>query len=47
MASKGLRAYTYQGTTNIEADYYSSHTTEILIGYTACYVALIYFQDLF
>jgi hypothetical protein len=38
MASKGLRAISYQGTRKVEAGYKPSHTTETLIGYTACYV---------
>jgi len=36
MASKGLRAIHYQGTQKVEAGYKPSHTTETLIGYTAC-----------
>jgi len=36
MASKGLRAITYQDTRKVEAGYNPSHTTETLIGYTAC-----------
>jgi len=38
MASKGLRAISCQGTREVEAGYYPSHTTETLIGYTACCV---------
>jgi len=41
MASKGLRAISYQGTKNVEAGYKPSHNAETLIGYTACYVALV------
>jgi len=37
MASKGVRAISYQVTQNVEAGYNLSHTTETLIGYTACY----------
>jgi len=37
MASKGLRAISYQVTRKVEAGYSPSHTTETLIGYTACY----------
>ena len=36
MASKGLRAISCQATKTFEADYKPSHTTEALIGYTAC-----------
>jgi len=36
MASKGLRAISCQVTRNVEAGYKLSHTTETLIGYTAC-----------
>jgi len=36
MVSKGLRAFTYQGTTNVEAVCFASQTTETLINYTAC-----------
>jgi len=36
MASKGLRAISYQDTRKIEAGYKPSHTSETLIGYTAC-----------
>jgi len=36
MASKGLRAISYQVTQKVEAGYNPSHTTETLIGYTAC-----------
>jgi len=46
MASKVLRAITYQGTRKVEAGYKPSHTTETLIGYTACYVlVVIYFRQ--
>ena len=37
MASKGLKAISYQGTRNVEASYNPSYTSETLIGYTACY----------
>jgi len=37
MASKGLRVIPYQDTRKVEAGYKPSHTTEPLIGYTACY----------
>jgi len=36
MASKGLRAISYQVTRKVEAGYYPSHTPETLIGYTVC-----------
>jgi len=36
MASKGLRAISYQGTRKIEAGYKPSHTKETLIGYIVC-----------
>jgi len=36
MASKGLRAISFQVARKVEAGYYPSHTTETLIGYTAC-----------
>jgi len=36
MASKGLRAISYQDTRKIEAGYNPSHTTETFIGYNAC-----------
>jgi hypothetical protein len=35
MASKGLRAISYQVTRKVEAGYNPSHTTKTLIGYTA------------
>jgi hypothetical protein len=38
MASKGLRAISCQVPRKVEADYNSSHTTETLIGYTACWL---------
>jgi hypothetical protein len=41
MASKGLRAISYQGTRNVEAGYEPSQTSEILIGYTACYASFV------
>jgi hypothetical protein len=37
MASKGLRAISYQGTRNFEAGYKPSHTDETLIGYIVCW----------
>jgi len=36
MASKGLRAISYQVTRKVEAGYNPLHTAETLIGYTAC-----------
>jgi hypothetical protein len=36
MTSKGLRAMSYQVTRKVEAGHKPSHTTETLIGYTAC-----------
>jgi len=36
MASKGLRAISYQVTRKVEAGYNPSHTSETLICYTAC-----------
>jgi len=36
MTSKGLRAIPYQVTRKVEAGYNLSHTSETLIGYTAC-----------
>ncbi len=36
MASKGVRAITFQVATNAEAGYKPSNTTETLIGYRAC-----------
>lgn len=35
---------TYQGTRKIEAGYKPSHTTDTLIGYTACCVFVLYFD---
>jgi hypothetical protein len=43
MASKGLRAISYQDTTKVEAGYNPSNTTEIIIGYTACCVLPLIF----
>ena len=43
MASKGLRAISYQVTRKVEAGYNPSHTTETLIGYTACCAFVHYF----
>lgn len=42
MASKGLRAISCQITRNLEAGYKLSHTSETLIGYTACWQIVIY-----
>jgi hypothetical protein len=42
MASKGLGVISYQVTCNIEAGYKPSHTSETLIGYTACCVAFLF-----
>jgi hypothetical protein len=39
MASKGLRAISYQVTRKVEAGYKTSHTDEPLIGYIVCWVA--------
>ena len=36
MASKGLRAISYQATYKVKAGYNPSLTNESLIGYTAC-----------
>lgn len=36
MASKGLRAISYQGSRKVEAGYKPSHITETLIGYIVC-----------
>jgi len=36
MASKDLRAISYQVTRKVEAGYKPPHNTEPLIGYTAC-----------
>src|SRR5690554_3942318 len=44
MASKGLRAISYQDTRKVEADYNPPHTTETLIGYTACCAVVHYFN---
>jgi len=43
MASKGVRAISYQVTRKVEAGYNPSHTTETLIGYTACWRFVIFF----
>ncbi len=37
MATKGLRAISYQGTQKVEAGYNPSHTTGTLIGYIVCW----------
>jgi hypothetical protein len=42
MASKGLRAISCQVIRKIEAGYNSSHTSETLIGYTACCAVVHY-----
>jgi hypothetical protein len=42
MASKGLRAISYQGARKVEAGYKPSHTTETLIGYIVCYALAIF-----
>ena len=42
MASKGLRAISYQVTRNVKAGYKPSHTSETLIGYIVC-CALLFF----
>jgi hypothetical protein len=42
MASKGLRAISYQGTQKVEANYKPSHTTETLIGYIVCWLLPIF-----
>jgi len=36
MASKGLRVINYQVTQKVDAGYNPLHTSETLIGYTAC-----------
>jgi len=36
IASKGLRGISHQGTRKVKAGYNPSHTSETLIGYTAC-----------
>jgi len=43
MASKELREITCQVIRKIEAGYKPSHTTETLIGYTACYQMFLLF----
>jgi hypothetical protein len=42
MVSKGLLDISYQGTRKVEAGYNPSHTSDTLIGYTACYL-LVFF----
>jgi hypothetical protein len=42
MASKGLRAISYQVTRKVEAGYKPSHTTETLIGYIVCYKLAVF-----
>jgi hypothetical protein len=44
MASKGLRAISYQGTRKVEAGYKPSHTSETLIGYIVCCGVVVYFS---
>jgi len=46
MASKGFRAISYQVTQKVEAGYNPSHTTETLIGYTACCAFVILFSTI-
>ena len=41
MASKGLRAISFQVTRNVEADSNPSYTAETLIGYTSCWTQLL------
>ena len=45
MASKGLRAISYQVTRKVEAGYNLSQTSETLIGYTACYGAFLFIMS--
>jgi hypothetical protein len=47
MASKGLRAISYQGTQKVDAGYNPSQTTETLIGYIVCCVLPFLFINLF
>jgi hypothetical protein len=47
MASKGLRAISYQLKQEVEAGYNPSHTTETLIGYTACWLLVLFVLNLF
>ena len=42
-----MRVYSYQGTRKIEAGYYRLHTSETLIGYTACYTPLPYLYSFY
>lgn len=42
MASKGFRMIPYQVTRKAEAGYNPSHTTDTLIGYTACYGTFLF-----
>jgi len=42
MASKGLRAISYQGTQKVEAGCKPSHTSETLIGYIVCCAKLLF-----
>ena len=43
MASKGLRAISYQGTQKVDAGYKPSHTTETLIGNIVCWQLALFF----
>jgi len=43
MASKGLRAISYQGTRKVEAGYKPSQTSETLIGYIVCWRFVVYY----
>jgi hypothetical protein len=45
MASKGLRVIPYQVTRKVGAGYNPSHTTETLIGYTACCMLVFIVQS--
>lgn len=47
MASKGLRAISYQGTQKVEAGYNPSQNSETLIGYTACYAVGFFIYSYF
>jgi len=42
MASKRLRAISYQGIQKVEASYKASHITETLIGYIVCWQQYIF-----
>jgi len=43
MVSKGLRATSVSAAKNFEVDYDTTHTIEILIGYTNCCAFMLYF----